>query len=1199
MTKYQFNPLADFGAGGLDLTLEEVPGEPNGFANADDAGITFDDGTRTLEIAPAVSSYDFYSNGIKFTKSSATSVVITDVEGLHFVYFDDSGALQHTVTWNENLITVYAIVSMIYWDATNNTGIYVSDELHLLMQGYVHSWIHNFLRAQYKSGFALENFTVDDVGNSDTHAQFSSAAGVMVDEDRAHSADASANPGQFPILYKDGASGYWRKDAATNFACKSFSGGSGRLAWNENIAGTWQQTEADQGKCVLAHLFATNDYRGAHKVIVIQGQAEYATVITARAGAATEINSIVATGLPFVEFIPLATIIFQTSTAYSNTPKARIRSTDEGDDYVDFRQYQYSPTAGPSDHGSMAGLGDDDHLQYLLIDGSRTMTGKLTVDVDTGGVYDSTTVAAIFGDPDADAVDSVYISGNCINGSYNRNDGLGGMWINYRGYQNSATQFRDLVIYDGKGAVVASFAGSTKTAIFNGPVTVNNNLTAMGYIVAHVDTSGVYDGTTLAAYFGDALNASAADNVYIIGETINAGFLYNADGASLFVNYRGYNGGTTRFRNFNIADGKGNNVAVFAGSTKNLTLYGDFILDGGEIKFSTAAATAGIIQSGDDLFIKNTVHGGEIWMQAEDTGGTIRSLISFSADTGIAFYHLGTLAASTVVGGLTVISNIGIPGDTDLITLANQDVKITAQTFTIEADGGEQLRIRDEVSGHWEIRNMEDDRRVTFKVSKAGVAYSGFLVDGSQAGKATFYRSNVVSFQTTQSGLILGANSVSGKIWQGGASLVDLYIDNDVHGGRILIQAENTGGTNTPMAIFDPDGPALTITGKMDVESTTAQQFEVRYDGSNYAQLDVSSAGVVTLATTGSASHLYLEGYLSTNFKANAGAYAITFGSAAFKPFAVDDNTISLGSATARWSSLYVGTGDTDLDGNLLVNGGDIGITADTDLMALAADVLTINGQLIVEKDTGGAYDIDTVTAIFGDSTVGQYDSVFITGNTINAGWGGESDANNLFLNYRGYLGGTGKFRDLYIGDGKGTVVVFIDGSAKTMAITAAMSITGTLGFTAGTTVNEFSTDGTMAGNSDDAVPTEAAIVTYVAAEIATHASDIRLKENINDYYLGLDFIARQRPVGFNFKNKPEVLEHGLIAQEVKSVMDDLDVDFSGWYKRADDMQVLNYQKFVIPLINAVKELKPLIGVVAGLREEIDEMKRRLSGEKW
>lgn len=86
--------------------------------------------------------------------------------------------------------------------------------------------------------------------------------------------------------------------------------------------------------------------------------------------------------------------------------------------------------------------------------------------------------------------------------------------------------------------------------------------------------------------------------------------------------------------------------------------------------------------------------------------------------------------------------------------------------------------------------------------------------------------------------------------------------------------------------------------------------------------------------------------------------------------------------------------------------------------------------------------------------------------------------------------------------------------------------------------------------------------------------SDIRLKDNIQGYSLGLNFIQRLRPVEFNFKSKPNLVQHGLIAQEVKAVMDDLGIEFGGWYRRPDDLQGLNYDMFIVPLINAVKELK-------------------------
>ena len=51
--------------------------------------------------------------------------------------------------------------------------------------------------------------------------------------------------------------------------------------------------------------------------------------------------------------------------------------------------------AGVTDHGDLAGLSDDDHTQYLLVDGTRAMTGNLNLGSlnlnTTGGVYASST----------------------------------------------------------------------------------------------------------------------------------------------------------------------------------------------------------------------------------------------------------------------------------------------------------------------------------------------------------------------------------------------------------------------------------------------------------------------------------------------------------------------------------------------------------------------------------------------------------------------------------------------------------------------------------------------------------------------------------------------------------------------------------------------------------------------------------------
>jgi len=62
------------------------------------------------------------------------------------------------------------------------------------------------------------------------------------------------------------------------------------------------------------------------------------------------------------------------------------------------------------------------------------------------------------------------------------------------------------------------------------------------------------------------------------------------------------------------------------------------------------------------------------------------------------------------------------------------------------------------------------------------------------------------------------------------------------------------------------------------------------------------------------------------------------------------------------------------------------------------------------------------------------------------------------------------------------------------------LTVNGTFGFDTGTTVNEFSTDGTLAGNSDDAVPTEAAVKTYIDTAVSGTDEFTELTDTPSDY---------------------------------------------------------------------------------------------------
>ena len=72
---------------------------------------------------------------------------------------------------------------------------------------------------------------------------------------------------------------------------------------------------------------------------------------------------------------------------------------------------------------------------------------------------------------------------------------------------------------------------------------------------------------------------------------------------------------------------------------------------------------------------------------------------------------------------------------------------------------------------------------------------------------------------------------------------------------------------------------------------------------------------------------------------------------------------------------------------------------------------------------------------------------------------------------------------------------------STTLTVTGAVALNGTLALASGTTANEISIDGTLAGDSDDAIPTEKAVKTYVDSQ--TVSDHITLNAIIADVGTG------------------------------------------------------------------------------------------------
>jgi cytoskeletal protein CcmA (bactofilin family) len=335
--------------------------EPTGFMDRTSSQISMSG--RTFTISPTSGNFSIWCGGRKYIKASSESVQIDDISGLYYIYYNSSGILSYKTTYFD--FENEAPVAYIYWNQGGNTHHFFADERHgVAMDWATHEYLHRTRGAAIANGFGIAAIT-DGSGNNNSHAQISLAAGTFFDEDIEVQIIDQATPNsntweqvlspiaKIPVFYKSGNA--WVKDQATNYPLKY---DSGRSMYNSYSGGTWSSTQISNNRWGISWLIATNNLN--EPVIAILGQQEYSSSNLAEDAVWEDLNL---DGFPIFEFRPLHKIIYYTSNTYTNQPKTAITAV------WDLRKIASTggsvPTTPVSDHGSMIGLLDDDHTQYL------------------------------------------------------------------------------------------------------------------------------------------------------------------------------------------------------------------------------------------------------------------------------------------------------------------------------------------------------------------------------------------------------------------------------------------------------------------------------------------------------------------------------------------------------------------------------------------------------------------------------------------------------------------------------------------------------------------------------------------------------------------------------------------------------------------------------------------------------------------
>ena len=1025
-----------------DIHLAES--EPTGFPFGNNNAYTTvgTDSSNVIYIEPTSTSYDIFLSGQRWVKDSRESVVITDVEGMHYVYFDLDGVLKQTTTFSADLIYTRVYVAAVYWDATNKEILYVGDERHgITMDGKTHANIHFARGTLYIIGLGLDNVTADSTSAIDTDAQFGLENGRIFDEDIGHNILDATAPANIPMWYLDGSAN-WRKQAADDFPLTNT--GTGRVAWNKED-GTWSLVEANDGNYVLTHIFATND--PSQHFIGIVGQAEYTTLSAARLGATSEINSLITVDLPFVEFVPVATVIYQTSDSFANTPKAIIVSNDEGASWTDWRTSGLSPAAGSAnDHSSLTGLGFDDHIQYTHVDGRRDFTGHMTfqagIDV-SGGTLEL---------PLGTSINEFSIDGTLV------------------GDSDDAVPTEQAV----KTYVDTAIANLNPDKIWEGDsyVEVVDDGTATGYVEIVTDSIQV-------AYF------DADATTQRIGKASGAGRLVVAD-ASITATVNTEEVLTLQEEEQRIGPSTGARLEI---NNTDSTAAPFATLYGSDDSYINVANEIGIAPSGYAEALRVTDEGIKLEY------GTVVN--EFSTD--------GTLADD---------STSAIP--TEYAVKTYVDAQIGGQSNIIFEDNS-KVEVHDDGVNPGYVEIVADGVQVAYFDAQATSQRIG---KASGAGRVVVADASITNFIAATDVFSLTANvqrlGVSGDTYLQATQSTDTIIG--------LVNNVNVLDLSTTGYRLGESGDTYFSLGTALSGSATLRLGNITY-------LQASSSGqMMQVGLT--ANNMYINTATNT-LTLTAGSANVLNATATSQTFGVAGDSRIVLDQTADTFLIAAGA-NTKISGGL--NTMTLGVSGDTTILLEQVEnriTITAGGesQIMVETSGTTVYDDLTVTGdLFVDGTtfvvstteVKTADNIITVnygepGAGVTAGYAGiEVDRGSLTNYWFTFHENTDTFRigeegdtqavatredspgdlrlvwwnntekrldtlgDTYVTlDTTGAEIIFVSDSVTRATITNAG-----LTLQSGTAINEFSIDGTLSGDSDNAVPTEKAIKAYVDAQI-------------------------------------------------------------------------------------------------------------------
>lgn len=343
--------------------------DATGFPNRTSSTISFVDATRTFTLAPTGANFTIYSKGKAVLISSPQTVVITNSNGGHWIYWDyalnrlvDGGAIP--------IIRDQLLVAYIYWDISSSNAVFFSDERHSsAIDKNWHYHQHTNTGAIWKSGGDI-TYTVN---NTNTVGISFTSPIVLVDEDLEHTITHSDSPAvayeqnlnssfnglaTLPVVYLNGST-YKQANLGTNLP---WYPSTTRAYYNSISNGSGSLVEAPADDLHIVYwIVATNDTRAPIKLVM--GRNTWATFAEA------ESEDFDSYDLPMPELAPMYKVILKTRTSYTqNLARVNIMGVRE----ILGKHNSRTSTFNALSHESLSDKGSADQHPISSITGLQT-----------------------------------------------------------------------------------------------------------------------------------------------------------------------------------------------------------------------------------------------------------------------------------------------------------------------------------------------------------------------------------------------------------------------------------------------------------------------------------------------------------------------------------------------------------------------------------------------------------------------------------------------------------------------------------------------------------------------------------------------------------------------------------------------------------------------------------------------------------